>query len=180
MSEFIKQTNLDDLFSINRKTNGDFRGFFREVAHLDEIEDEVGNPIKFVQINHSRSVPGVIRGLHAENWNKLVYPVNGEMISVLVDIRPDSKNFGKFDILSFSDTDRKALFIPKGFANSICVTGDTPVDYVYLVDAYYTGEDTRAIDLNSLGIKWPVKNPIISPRDKNNPTLQQMFPDKFK
>ena len=134
-----------------------------------------------VQADHSYSVPGVIRALHAENWNKLVYPLTGKAFSAIVDIRPDSPAFGKIETFEFSEDNHKALFIPKGLANSICVHGNMPVHYLYLVDAYYDGKDTRAIawDDHDLNIKWPIKNPIISERDKHNSTLREMFPEKF-
>lgn len=128
------------------------------------------------------SVPGVIRALHAENWNKIVYPITGKMFAAIVDIRPGSRTFGRVETFEFNEEIPKALFIPKGLANSICVVGEKPVHYLYLVDEYYDGKDTRAIawDDPDLNIKWPVKNPIISERDMNNPTLRELFPEKFQ
>ena len=104
------------------------------------------------------------------------------MFSAIVDIRPKSPTFGKFETFTFDENSHKALFIPKGLANSICVVGKEPVHYMYLVDAYYEGKDTRAIVWNDpdIGISWPVKNPIISERDRNNPRLRDLFPEKFK
>jgi dTDP-4-dehydrorhamnose 3,5-epimerase len=182
MSEFVQTTSIPGLLVLRRTTHSDSRGYFREVFHLDEIESQSGIPFHPVQMNHSHSIPGVIRALHAENWNKLVYPVSGEMFSVIVDIRPDSPTFSQVQTFSFSPDDKYALFIPPGLANSICVTGDQPVDYIYLVDKYYLGTDTRAIawDDPDLHINWPIKNPIISDRDRKNPRLRTMFPDKFK
>ena len=77
---------------------------------------------------------------------------------------------------------RFALFISKGLANSFCNFGVIDSDYLYLVDSYYDGSDKKAIawDDPDLNIKWPVKNPILSDRDKNNKTLREMFPQKFK
>lgn len=182
MDQHIKATSIPGLFRLERPTIEDERGFFREVFHIDELEKVIGFEFKPVQMNHSYSLPKVIRALHGENWNKLVYPVSGEMFAVVVDIRPDSETFGKFETFTFSNKNRFALFIPKGLANSICVTGEEPVNYIYLVDKYYDGSDTRAIawDDPDLNIIWPVKNPIISERDKNNPTLRELFPEKFK
>lgn len=67
-------------------------------------------------------------------------------------------------------------------ANSYCITGDEAVHYIYLVDAYYDGIDTRAVawDDPDLAIDWPIKDPIISERDKNNPRLRDLFPEKFR
>lgn len=178
----IKKTSLEGLLVLERPTFADNRGFFREIFHLDELETVTGSPFKVIQANHSRSLPKVIRALHAERWNKLVYPMTGTVFIAVVDIRPESETFGQYETFTIDDGDRKALFVPSGFANSVCVVGDEPVNYLYLVDAYYTGSDTRAVawDDPDLAIDWPIKNPIISDRDKNNPSLRQMFPEKFK
>jgi dTDP-4-dehydrorhamnose 3,5-epimerase len=179
---YITKTSIPGLLIVERPTHADERGFFREVFRLDELEAEIGFKFNIVQANHSHSLPKVIRALHAENWNKLVYPVSGKAFVAIVDIRPDSPTFGKFETFNFDESTHRALFIPKGLANSICVVGDVPVDYLYLVDAYYTGEDVRAIAWNDpdLKIPWPIQNPIISERDKNNPKLRDLFPEKFK
>lgn len=180
--QYIKKTSIEGLLVLERPTHVDERGFVREVFHLNELEQIFGGELKFVQLNHSRSEPKVIRALHAEEWNKLVYPVSGRMFAAVVDIRPESKTFGKVETFIFDDLNRYALFIPKGLANSICVVGDKPVDYLYLVDSYYDGSDQRAIawDDSDVGIKWPVTDPIISERDRSNPRLRELFPDKFK
>ncbi len=178
---FITKTAIQGLLVIERPTFRDDRGFFREAFRLNDLEEEIKNKFEIVQWNHSCSLPGVIRALHAENWNKLVYPLTGKMFSAIVDIRPDSPTFGKVEKFEFDEENPRALFIPKGLANSICVHGDKPVHYLYLVDAYYDGKDTTAITWNDpdLDIDWPVKNPIISDRDKNNPRLRDLFPEKF-
>ncbi len=180
MGDFVKATSIPGLYVLERSTFADERGFFREVFHFNELSKKLGYEFKPVQWNHSLSHPNVIRALHAENWNKLVYPVTGSMFTAIVDIRPDSPTFSKVETFTFSDDHRFALFVPLGLANSICaVEGD--VNYLYLVDAYYDGSDTRAIAWNDpdLYITWPVTNPIISDRDKNNPRLRDLFPDKF-
>lgn len=178
----IKTTSLSGLLILERATHEDERGFFREVFHLDKLEEVLGCEFKPVQWNHSKSKPRVLRGQHAENWNKLIYPVNGELFAAITDIRPDSPTFGKFETFEFSDENRFALFIPKGFANSYCVTGQSEVDYLYLVDQYYDGTDTKAVawDDQDININWPIKDPILSERDKNNPQLRELFPEKFR
>lgn len=182
MDSNIIKTNLEGVYKLTRKTFPDERGFFREVFHLDELEIAVGEKITFIQMNHSRSKPNVIRALHAENWNKLIYPVNGEMFAAVVDIRSASPTFGKVETFIFSENDKYALFIPTGFANSICVTGQKEVDYIYLVDKYYDGSDTKAIawDDPDIAVDWPIKDPIISERDKNNPKFRDLFQEKFR
>lgn len=179
---FITKTSIPGLLIIERPTHSDERGFFREVFRLNDLEAESGHEFKIIQANHAHSLPRVIRALHAENWNKLVYPVNGKIFAAVVDIRPESETFGKFETFEFDENAHWALFIPRGLANSICVLGSKAVDYLYLVDAYYNGSDTRAIawDDPDINIPWPVKDPIISKRDRENPKLREMFPDKFK
>jgi dTDP-4-dehydrorhamnose 3,5-epimerase len=177
----ILTTKIPGVLDLTRDTFADDRGFFREVFHLDELNNALGFEFKPVQMNHSQSKPGVIRALHAEHWNKLIYPVSGEMFAALVDIRPASPFFKSVATFTFDDQHRHALFIPDGVANSICACGNSPVEYLYLVDSYYTGSDTTAIawDDPDLAISWPVKNPILSRRDLHNPGLRELFPDKF-
>lgn len=184
---FVLPTTLPGLFLIERPTVRDDRGFFREVVRWNELAEavkaacpELVEGFRPVQWNHSVSRPGVIRAFHAENWNKLVYPVTGSAFVAIADIRPDQPTFGRVETFEFNEGEPKALFISKGLANSICVIGEKPVHYIYLVDAYYNGSDTRAIawDDPDLAIDWPVKDPIISARDKNNPKLRELFPEK--
>lgn len=180
--QFIKTTSIPGLLILNRPIFTDERGFFRELFHQDELEKITGSKFLPVQMNHSHSKAGVIRGIHAERWNKVVYPVSGEAFIAIVDIRPNSPTFAKVETFNLAENNQVGLFISNGLANSFCVTGSKDLDYVYLVDAYWDGSDTRAIawDDPDLNIAWPVRNPIISERDKNNPKLRDLFPDKFK
>jgi dTDP-4-dehydrorhamnose 3,5-epimerase len=123
----------------------------------------------------------VLRALHAEMWNKLVYPVTGRMFAAVVDIRPEMDTFGHTVELTFDESEPSALFVPSGLANSICVVGEAPVHYLYLVDSYYDGSDTRAVawDDPDLDIRWPITDPLLSRRDRENPRLRDLFPEKF-
>lgn len=180
-NKYIKKTTIPGLYIIERPTFEDNRGYFRESFRINELEEFAGIKFNPVQWNHSLSLPGVIRGLHAENWNKVLYPTTGEMNSYFVDIRQDSLFFGRIELIKFNESKPRAVFVSKGIANSICVIGNIPVHYFYLVDAYYDGKDTSAVawDDPDLNIKWPIKNPIISERDRNNPRLRDLFPEKF-
>lgn len=180
--QFVKKTSIEGLLVLDRPIFEDERGFFREIFHLDDLEKVSGINFKGVQMNHSHSKSKVIRGIHAERWNKIIYPLNGEVFVAIVDIRVDSPTFAKVETFLINYENRIGLFIPNGLANSLCVISEVAVDYIYLVDSYYDGLDTRAIAWNDpdLGIDWPIKDPIISDRDKNNPTLRQLFPEKFK
>lgn len=182
-SDFIEKTTIDGLYIIERPTFSDDRGFFREVFRLDQLNERLLTKFCPIQWNHSLSKPNVIRALHAENWNKLVYPITGKIFIAIADIRPQSSTFAKVETFNFdTETEHKVLYISRGLANSICVIGDKPVNYMYLVDAYYTGGDTTAIAWNDadLNIAWPIDKPILSQRDMENPTLRQKFPEKFK
>lgn len=181
MTDFIKTTSIPGLLILNRPIHKDGRGFFREIFRKDELEKITGVKFEGVQMNHSHSAPKVLRGIHAERWNKIVYPLNGEVFVAIIDVR-DGPTFSKAETFTISDNHRFGLFIPNGLANSLCVTSDTFVDYIYLVDQYYDGSDTRAIawDDPDLAIAWPIKNPIISERDRNNPNLRDLFPEKFR
>lgn len=177
----VVKTSIEGLLILKRPINKDERGFFREIFHLDEIEKILGTQFVGVQMNHAFSKPNVLRGIHAENWNKIICPINGEVFVAIVDIRPDSPTFKKVETFEINDQNKIALFVSEGLANSYCVIGNKGVDYIYLVDAYYDGSDTRAVvwDDPDLAINWPIRDPIISERDKNNPKLRDLFPEKF-
>lgn len=181
MDEFIQKTSIEGLLILKRPKHEDERGFFKEIFHVDEIEKTLNIEFKGVQMNHAFSKPKVLRGIHAENWNKIICPLNGEVFVAVLDIRPESPTFGQVETFNINDENRIALFISKGLANSYCITGEQAVDYVYLVDAYYDGTDQRAVafDDPDLNINWPISDPIISERDKNNPNLRELFPEKF-
>ncbi|MBI2329844.1 dTDP-4-dehydrorhamnose 3,5-epimerase family protein [Candidatus Daviesbacteria bacterium] len=182
MNQNIKTTQIPGLLILERPIFTDDRGFFRELFHKDELEKVTGMKFDGVQMNHSHSLPRVVRGIHAEKWNKIIYPVCGDAFLAIADIRLDSTTFGKVETFNINDNNRIGLFIPEGLANSICVVGKKVVDYIYLVDKYYDGSDTRAIvwDDPDLAINWPIQNPIISERDQNNPRLRELFPERFR
>lgn len=177
----VKKTSIEGLLILERPFVKDERGFFRELFHKDELEKISGIKFDGIQMNHSHSLPKVLRGIHAEGWNKIIYPVSGEVFVAIVDVRPESSTFAKVETFEINDDHRFGLFVVNGLANSLCVMGDKAVDYIYLVDAYWDGTDRRAIawDDPDLRIAWPIKDPILSPRDKNNPTIRQLFPEKF-
>jgi dTDP-4-dehydrorhamnose 3,5-epimerase len=123
----------------------------------------------------------VLRGLHAENWEKLVYVPSGEVFTAVADIRPWSPTFGQVETFRFSDQHRPTLFLPAGMAHGYCVLSDA-ADYVYQVTSYYDGSDTRAVawDDPELAVPWPTLTPILSERDRHNPTLRQLVADVFQ
>jgi dTDP-4-dehydrorhamnose 3,5-epimerase len=140
----------------------------------------VGRPVGFVQQNHARSRRDVLRGLHAEAWDKLIYVPHGRVFNAVADIRPDSATFGKVACFELGGDDRIALFLPTGVANGYCVLTDE-ADYLYLVTRYYDGSDTRGVmwDDPDLAVPWPVNAPILSRRDRENPSLRELVPERF-
>ncbi|HKZ35133.1 MAG TPA: dTDP-4-dehydrorhamnose 3,5-epimerase family protein [Patescibacteria group bacterium] len=185
----VFKTVIDGLFYLAPNFFPDERGFFAELGHTYKIEDIIGTPFKVAQINHSRSTENVVRGLHAEGWNKLVVVTAGVAFSALVDVRPDSPTFSKVVTTMMGPDDgglKGAWFITQGIANSVC-TVKAPVDYLYFVDKLYKDRDLsgdQAISLfdPDLKIDWPTpkEKMIISERDRNSVTLREKFPDKFK
>lgn len=182
----IIKTGIDGVVLIQRPIKTDDRGFFHEIFRQLELEEETGVKFSPVQWSHSFSKAGVIRAVHSENWNKLVYPITGVLYAPIVDLRPESHTFGKVEYITIDntkeDTKRQALFLPKGgIGNSICVLGDVDLHYLYLTDEYWDDSKARGVawDDPDLAIKWPIDNPILSERDKNNPKLRDLFPEKF-
>lgn len=184
----VFKTKIDGLYFLAYNFNADERGFFAEVGHAHKIEAVTGKPFKVAQINHSRSNLNVVRGMHAEGWNKLTTVINGLAFSALADVRPESKTFGLVETFEFGPENgglKGSLYISQGIANSVCVL-KAPVDYIYCVDKLYQDRDPlgdKAISLfdPDLKIDWPIKKEqmIISERDKNAVTLRQKFPQKF-
>jgi dTDP-4-dehydrorhamnose 3,5-epimerase len=179
-SSTVRQGRLTGVWVHEHRTFADERGFFREAFRLRDLEDAVGLPVQFVQMNHSRSVRGALRGLHAENWEKLVYVANGEVFVALADIRPASPTFGQIEGFTIGGDRSLALFIPRGVAHGYCVLSEV-ADYVYQATAYYDGTDQRAVawDDPDLAVPWPIHNPILSQRDRHNPTLRTLLPEQF-
>jgi len=143
-----------------------------KIIVIDECAND--DSTVFVQDNHSRSFPNVLRGLHYQpGQGKLVSVIRGRIWDVAVDIRPDSETLGQHYSVELSDENGRMLWIPSGFAHGFCVLGDQPADVLYKVTSVYNpvGEGGIAYDDPELGIKWPIENPIISARDK----AQQSF-----
>src|SRR5207237_1454373 len=123
---------LAGVWAFERRTFPDKRGFFREAFRLDEVEAAVKRPLQFVQMNHSRSSRNTLRGLHAENWDKLVYVSAGDVFTALADVRPDSATFGQVETFRFTPESALAVFVPAGVAHGYCVLSGE-ADYIYQV-----------------------------------------------
>jgi dTDP-4-dehydrorhamnose 3,5-epimerase len=177
----VRHGAIDGLLIIERPTHGDERGFFRESLRLDELEEALGRSVRFVQENHSRSRRGVLRGLHAENWEKLIYVPHGEVFTAVADIRPHSPTFGMVETFELGESNRVKLFVPPRLAHGFCVLSDE-ADYVYQVTQYYDGSDLAAVRWNDpdLAVPWPIPNPLLSERDQQTPLFRELFPDRVQ
>lgn len=174
---------IEGLKLIELKLHGDARGFFVERFHAERFR-EAGLPYQFLQDNHSRSAPGVLRGLHYQfspQQGKLVGVTRGRVWDVAVDIRPESPTYGKYYGAELSDENGMLLWIPEGFAHGFCVLGNEPVDMLYKVTGIYNPQGEGGIAYNDpeLAIEWPVANPTISGRDQALPSFAE-FTARFK
>lgn len=179
----IHDTSLPEVKRIALDVFYDQRGFFCERFRVDAFAAMgIGEP--FVQVNHSRSVPGVMRGLHFQHQpmqGKLVGVTHGAVLDVAVDVRPYSPNFGKAVTAELSEENAELLWIPAGFAHGFCVIGNRPADVVYYVTELYNGAGESGIRLDdpALAIAWPtaLSRAIISPRDLAQPSLAEATPN---
>ena len=161
---------LSGLKVIQLKQFPDERGFFVERYQQDRFAG-YGLPSQFVQDNHSRSKPGVIRGLHFQhspNQGKLEGCIRGAIWDVAVDIRKNSPTYGKWEAVELSDKNGKLLWIPAGFAHGFCVLGIEDADVMYKVDQHYSPKTEGGIvfDDPELDIPWPVQHPVVSAKDE--------------
>jgi len=165
----IESRFLDDVIVLVPAIYQDNRGFFLEAFRADQFE-ALGLPHTFVQDNHSRSAKGVIRGLHFQ-WEppmaKLMRVSAGSAFLVAVDIRKGSPTLGKWAGVEASAENRRQVWAPAGFARGFCaLTEGTEVQYK--CTGIYNGKAESAIRWNdpTIGIKWPVTDPIVSDKDR--------------
>jgi dTDP-4-dehydrorhamnose 3,5-epimerase len=178
----IERTAIDGLLVVRFDRYDDERGWFRQTYQVSELQAALGRPVVLRQGNHARSAPGVLRGFHAEPWDKLIYVVRGTAFCAVADIREDSPTFGEVATFVVGDPpgERVRLFLAGGLANAYAVLGDVEVDYLYEVSEEWSPQaDKRAVawDDPDLGVDWPIAGPLVSPADGSNPTLRERFPD---
>ena len=171
------QPTIEGLQLIECRYFHDSRGFFTE-SFREETFQKLGLTSKFIQDNHSRSLPRVLRGLHLQRspdeQGKLVRVMRGKIWDVTVDLRKGSASFGKSFGCELSDANGLMLWVPKGFAHGFAVLGDEPADVFYKVDAYYNPKTDGGVRWNDpeLGIEWPIREPIVSVKDAALPLLR--------
>ena len=169
-------TALNGLLLLEPSAHLDERGFFLETYRADRWR-EVGVAVDFVQDNHSRSSRGTLRGLHFQTvpgQAKLVRVARGAIRDVVVDLRRSSPTFGRHASFELDDRAHRQLFVPVGFAHGFVVVSDV-ADVTYKVSSYYDPETEAGIawDDPALGVDWGVADPIVSGRDRRNPTLAE-------
>lgn len=173
------QTQLTGPVLLAPAVHGDERGFFLETYRRAELA-ELGIEDEFVQDNHSRSRRGIVRGMHYQPGQaKFVRCVRGSIFDVLVDIRPGSPQFGRWESFILDDADHRSLYCPDGFAHGFCVLSDV-ADVVYKVSAYYdpAAEAGFAFDDPDVAIAWPDGIELIaSERDRSAPRLAERVPN---
>ncbi|MBK3505867.1 MULTISPECIES: dTDP-4-dehydrorhamnose 3,5-epimerase [Pseudomonas] len=167
---------IADVLLFEPKVFGDDRGFFFESFNHRSFEEAIGRSIQFVQDNHSRSVKGVLRGLHYQTHQtqgKLVRVVQGEVFDVAVDIRRSSATFGQWVGAYLSAENKNQLWVPEGFAHGFVVLSDT-AEFLYKTTNYYAPSHERSILWNdpALAIKWPINEPpALSAKDMQGSLL---------
>ena len=169
----ISKTNLENCFIIEPKIFGDERGYFFESFNKDKFKELTNITTEFIQDNEAFSNKGILRGLHFQKGKfaqaKLVRVVKGKVLDVVVDIRPESKTFGKHFSVILSGENKKQLFVPRGFAHGYSVLEDNTI-FCYKCDNIYYPKAEGGIVFNdeTLNIDWKLNEDeiVLSEKDK--------------
>ena len=173
------ETHLKGCFIIEPKVFHDDRGYFMESFNQNTFNKGIGQEVTFVQDNQSYSSKGVLRGLHYQCGDhaqaKLVRVLEGEVLDVAVDLRPDSETYGQSYSILLSAENQKQFFVPRGFAHGFLVVSETAT-FFYKCDNFYNKESEGGVMFNDpeLGIDWnfPESELIISDKDQIQPLLK--------
>lgn len=174
-------TPLKDCFVIKPRVFEDERGYFYESYNAATFDKMNGSPVVFVQDNQSKSSYGVLRGLHFQKGTsaqaKLVRVLEGKVLDVAVDLRPESPSFKKWHAVELSADNNLQFFIPRGFAHGFVVLSETAV-FAYKCDNLYDkqAEGGLRFDDTDLSIDWqvPTDKMVLSDKDKINPLLNEL------
>jgi dTDP-4-dehydrorhamnose 3,5-epimerase len=171
------ETELKGVILISPDAYEDTRGMFFELYHAKTYHD-AGIRQPFVQDNFSRSVRGVLRGLHyqlKQPQGKLVSVLEGSVFDVVADIRTGSPTFGKWTAIDLSAENKLQVYIPPGFAHGFCATSES-ASVFYKCTQFYAPADERGIIWNdpTLAIRWPIREPLLSAKDRDYKTLDDM------
>ena len=171
--------SIKDVILIEPTIVGDDRGYFAETFRQDLLEEAIGYKVNFVQDNESKSIKGVLRGLHYQlppfTQAKLVRVIEGNVLDIALDIRKSSPTFGQHVSLELTAQNKYQLFVPHGFAHGFVVLSDSAT-FTYMVDNYYAPEHDRGIafDDEQLKIDWQLsaEELQLSDKDKTHPTIE--------
>lgn len=175
------ETKLKGCFILEPKIIGDERGSFMESFNEKIFAEGVGQQVHFVQDNQSFSTKGVLRGLHyqtgAHAQAKLVRVLNGEVLDVAVDLRPNSPTYGQHETALLTGDNQIQFYIPRGFAHGFLVLSETAT-FFYKCDNFYNAASEGGVLFNdpTLTIDWkfPIEDMIISEKDQQLPTLENV------
>ncbi len=172
------QTELPGVVVIEPDVYRDDRGFFLETYHQQKYA-AAGIAATFVQDNHSRSLGGTLRGLHAQRRHpqgKLVRVLQGEIFDVIVDIRRGSPTFSRWIGIELSAENFRQCYIPPGFAHGFCVLSDW-AEFEYKCTDWYDPTDEIRLLWNDpdIGITWPVRDPLLSDKDRAGQPLREIM-----
>ena len=173
----VEPTGLAGFFVLEPRCFRDERGFFLESFQLRRYRD-VGIADEFVQDNHSRSVKGVLRGLHFQVQHpqaQIVTVMRGRIFDAAVDLRTGSQTFGQWRGVELSDDGLRQVYAAPGFAHGFCVLSDF-ADLHYKVGPYYDSHDEGGLLWSDpdVGIRWPIEPSNVSDRDQNYPRLRDL------
>ncbi len=174
----VERTTIPDVLVIRPEVYGDDRGFFFEAFNLEAFEAATGVVRNWVQDNHSRSVHGVLRGLHFQNpkaQGKLVRCASGRVFDVVVDVRRSSGTFLEWTGIELSEQNRLQLWVPEGFAHGFLTLSES-ADLIYKATDYYDREADQSMRWNdpAIGIDWPLDDtmPLLSEKDAGAPLAE--------
>jgi dTDP-4-dehydrorhamnose 3,5-epimerase len=175
----VHRTSIPEVLVIEHEVFEDERGFFMEVHRADHFAEysELGLPSQFVQLNHSRSMHGVTRGLHFQ-WDppmgKLMRVIVGEAFMVAVDIRPGSPTLGRYESIIASASNKLQLWAPASFARGFCTLSDV-AEVEYLTSGTYNPDAESGVrwDDPDIGIDWPIARPTLSAKDAATQSLSE-------
>lgn len=174
----IQKTDLQDVLLVKPKIFGDARGFFYE-SYNEKAYQDAGIRYDFKQDNHSRSQKNILRGLHLQiryPQGKLVRVTRGSVVDTIVDLRPNSATFKKWQSFDLSSDNALQLMVPPGFAHGFYVTSDD-TEFQYKCSEYYHPEDEITLLWNdpTLSINWPATQPQLSKKDEEGMLLERVL-----